>query len=207
MTTLSSMLRSVALSMTLLLAACSQTPTENTTNNASAPANSQLSTLQHKAVGQAQAHARKGEYHAARNTLERLLEQQPNHPELWANLATLYYQMDEPEACIQALERARQLAPENAQAMNLEGTLALQQGELDAAKHLFKRALESEPEHPEAHYNLALIYDTYYQDLERAVHHYQAYLQFNTEPDNTTADWLKQLQSALKRQQAQEQDG
>ncbi len=207
MTTLSDILRSGTLSIALMLTACSHTPEQPSDSSSSVSADSDLSTLQREAVARAKALANRGDYPSARNTLERLLEQQPRHPELWANLAALYYQMAEPEAFTQALKQARQLAPDNAQVMNLEGTLALEKGHVDTAKDWFTRALKSEPEHPEAHYNLALIYDTYYQNLRRAVHHYQAYLKFNAEPDKATADWLKQLERALERQNAQEQSG
>lgn len=207
MTSLSDILRSSTLSMALILTACSHTPEQPSEKASSVSADSHLSTHQREAVTEAKALANRGDYSSARNTLERLLEQQPRHPELWANLAALYYQMAEPEAFTQALKRARQLEPDNAQVLNLEGTLALEEGHVDAAKERFTRALKSEPEHPEVHYNLALLYDTYYQNLRRAVLHYQAYLQFNTEPDEATADWLKQLERALERQNSEEQEG
>ncbi len=207
MNIVSATLRGVTLTVVLLLSACSQTPEKQTNNRTAEATDSLLSDRHQRAVESIQVDASRGDYQAARSTLERLLEQQPGHPDLWANLAALHHQLDEPEACARALKRARELAPDNAQALNLEGTLALENDDVDTAKEWFRRAVQSEPEHPEAHYNLALLYDTYYQDLERAVHHYQAYLQFSAEPDDATADWLKQLQSALERQHAQEQDG
>lgn len=190
---------SALLCANLLLTACSNTA--RAPGDLAEKTDRHLSDIQQQEARRATRRAKAGDHSGALNILERLVEQQPHHPELWSNLATLYYQMGKPDALDQALARVQQLDPNNAQALNLAGILALDNHEPEAAQQLFAQSLEAHPNNPDAHYNLALIYDTYYQDLRRAIQHYQAYLQSLNEPDEATESWLKQLESAFERQQ------
>ncbi|WP_347330437.1 tetratricopeptide repeat protein [Marinimicrobium locisalis] len=183
----------------LLLGACSQTPT---TGNLPAGAESDTTSLtdpQRHLYQQALRHGHNGDYPKAAEQLQRLVEQRPGRAELWAHLATAYYHTDHGPQAEKALENALTLNPALASAHNLAGTLALKRAEVEAAERHFEEALKHNANSADAHYNVALLYDTYYQDLRSAIEHYEAYLAL-VEDDERTAQWVRQLQSALERQ-------
>lgn len=190
-----------------LLSACTQTPTGPEPGAGRDHTHQPLSEVQQRQADRAATRAATGDYDAAADILAQLIEQRPHHPEIWANLATLYHRLEKSELRDQALARARELNPDSIPALNLSGILALNADQPQSAERLFKRIVALDTEYPDAHYNLALIYDTYYQDLERAIDHYQKYLALIDEPDDATTAWLEQLKNALKRQQHREQAG
>ena len=53
------------------------------------------------------------------------------------------------------------------------------------------------------HYNLALLYDLYYQDLGKAIGQYQAYLDHITNTDEDTQAWIEELKRNLARKAGQ----
>ncbi len=197
----------VLLFTSALLGACTQTTSGPEPGPVRDHARQSLSEEQQRQADRAATRAATGGYDAAANILEQLIEQRPHHPELWANLATLYHRLEKSELRDQALARARELNPDSIPALNLSGILALNADQPQSAERLFKRIVALESDYPDAHYNLALIYDTYYQDLERAIDHYQNYLALIEEPDDATTAWLEQLKNALKRQQHREHAG
>lgn len=181
-----------------LLSACSQTPTTDNLPVGSHETNTALTEPQQRLYEQALRHGQAGDYPAAAEQLERLVQQRRGRAELWAHLATAYYHSDHEPQAEKALDNALQLNPNLAIAHNLAGTMALKRAEVESAEKHFKTALKQEPRSADAHYNLGLLYDTYYQDLSSAIEHYQAYL--DLVDDERTAQWVRQLQSALERQ-------
>jgi chromosome segregation ATPase len=59
------------------------------------------------------------------------------------------------------------------------GVAYSQAGLYDQAMIAYKRSLEFKEANPEAHYNLALLYEKITKDLQRAAFHYQRYLELN----------------------------
>ncbi len=190
----------VAVSLTmLLLCACSQTPTTETLPVGSSEASTPLTEPQKHLYEQALRHGQAGDYPKAYEQLERLIQQRPGRAELWLHLATAYYHADQDPQAQKALENALTLDPALASAHNLAGAMALQRAEIEAAERHYREALKHDANSADAHYNLALLYDTYYQDLSSAIEHYEAYLAL-VDNDERTAQWVRQLQSALERQ-------
>ena len=59
-------------------------------------------------------------------------------------------------------------------------------------KH-YKEAIENKNDYAIAHYNLALLYDIYFQDVAKAIPHYEKYMELINNEDKNTADWLEQI--------------
>lgn len=185
--------------LVLLLSACSQTPTIDTEPVSSGESSVPLTEPQRHLYQQAVRHGRNGDYPKAAEQLERLVQHRPGRAELWAHLATAYYHTDQGPKAKKALENALSLDPALATAHNLAGTVALKRADIETAEQHFQEALKHNANSADAHYNLALLYDTYYQDLRSAIEHYEAYLAL-VDNDEHTAQWVRQLQSALERQ-------
>jgi len=63
----------------------------------------------------------------------------------------------------------------------------------------YKKALELYPENPDAHYNIAVVYDDHIGDKEKAVFHYKKYLMLNPDsPDRHKVEvWIFQAKKNL----------
>lgn len=182
-----------------LLSACSQAPTTEISPVSSSESSTPLTEPQRHLYQQALRHGENGDYPKAYEQLERLVQQRPGRAELWIHLATAYYHADHGPQAQKALENALSLDPTLASAHNLAGTMALKRADIETAEQHFQEALKHNARSADAHYNLALLYDTYYQDLSSAIEHYEAYLAL-VGHDDRTAQWVRQLQSALERQ-------
>lgn len=134
----------------------------------------------------------------AKPILEKLSKSQAQAAELWFNLSLANYQLNDLKAAESNLEKALDLNPENPQALVLKGALATKKGKINLAETLYLRAIKQQVNFANAHYNLALLYDIYYQDITQAVTHYQRYLELTNYSDKKTAVWLEELNNSLK---------
>ena len=124
-------------------------------------------------------------------------ERQPDIAGSWANLALISIKKQELTKAKTFINTALEKNPNMAQALNLSGYLAQQSGEINQAKILYLQAIANKADYALAHYNLALLYDVYLQDIAKAVEHYQAYLANIEQKDESTENWLEGLQATL----------
>ncbi len=68
----------------------------------------------------------------------------------------------------------------------------------DEAIRAYEKSLSSNPNNPEAHYNLALLYDNFQQDFERAILHCQKYLELKPGADDKdeVEGWIGKLRQS-----------
>jgi len=130
----------------------------------------------------------------------RLIEFSEERPELagpYANLALIHIKRNKLELAEQMLSKALQRNPEMPQAYNLMGYIEKNRGNIIKAKDMYSKAIELKNNYALAHYNLALLYDIYIQDISKAVMHYQTYLALTKNQDKITAEWVNQLKASL----------
>jgi cellulose synthase operon protein C len=94
------------------------------------------------------------DYPAAIQQYRKLLEQQPNNPELLNNLAWALAQVKDPKAIVYA-EQAYKLAPRQPAVMDTLGTLLVEKGDTARGLELLRKAAELAPQAPEFRLNLA----------------------------------------------------
>jgi len=124
-------------------------------------------------------------------------ERQPNIAGSWANLALIEIKK---ENLVQAEHYAKTALEKNdkmPQALNLAGYLAQKQGQINIAKSYYLQAISNKADYALAHYNLALLYDVYLQDIAKAIEHYQLYLTHIEQKDEATKNWLEGLQATM----------
>jgi tetratricopeptide (TPR) repeat protein len=125
-----------------------------------------------------------------------LLQFKSERPELagpHANLAVIALKNNDPEKALELVKIALTKNPKLPQALNLLAYLEQVSGEIRSAEKHYKEAIENKKDYAIAHYNIALLYDVYLQDVESAISHYQHYLKLIGNKDKNTADWLEQL--------------
>lgn len=110
-----------------------------------------------------------------------------------ANLAIIALKYKNPERALELVKIALNKNPKLAQALNLLAYLEQISGEILAAEKHYKEAIENKNDYAIAHYNLALLYDVYFQNIEKAIPHYEKYMKLINNEDKNTADWLEQI--------------
>lgn len=135
------------------------------------------------------------EWERAQALLEQLTEADDDLSGPWVMLGDIASQRGEHK---QALEFYTKAIAINGDNVNAYLRLALAQRKLGRylhAQNTYAAALELWPDFPEAHLNLAVLYDIYLNHPLRAQKHMEAY-QFLTEGENAqVAAWLEELRS------------
>jgi len=129
--------------------------------------------------------------------LRGLTQRYPHAGKPWANIGLILFRRGEWNRAQQAAEKSLELQPEIAAADYLLGLIAHKKNDAPQALKHYRSSLAKNPLHAHSHYNLALLYDTYYQDIEKAVHHYHRYLELIQNEDEATLAWVKELESQI----------
>lgn len=166
---------------------------DKTTGQSSGLPNSAQAIRYEKAVK----HLQTKEYNAAESILTELSEQRPNFAGSWVNLGLIKLMTKKPTEAKAYVERALALIPKHPQALNLMGLIATHDRDIKLAEQYYLKAIENSKQYANAHYNLALLYDVYLQDIRSAVEHYQNYLRYTQVEDQQTQSWVEHLQSSL----------
>lgn len=131
------------------------------------------------------------------------LDKQGDFDSVAANLALAYYKTSQLDDAKNSVNRALQINSSNAKAHNLSGLIAMQEGEFPKAEQAFLEALKLDNNYALAHYNLALLYDVYYQEIRKAYDHYLRYLVLVEYSDKETMSWVEQLKYSVEQENTQ----
>ncbi len=134
----------------------------------------------------------------AEQSLKKFSRKRPQLAGPLANLGLIYLKQNKLQAAQESLDKAYQLNPRMPQVNNLLGVIANRRGNIKQAEKFYLSAIQYKPDYVLAHYNLALLYDVYLQDINKAITHYKAYLQLTGNKDQKTRDWLAQLERSVK---------
>ncbi|MBI3187613.1 MAG: tetratricopeptide repeat protein [Gammaproteobacteria bacterium] len=134
----------------------------------------------------------------AENILKEILNERKDLAGPWANLGLVYLKKNDITQATKALQQALLLNPNQPYALNLMGLIEYNQGNVQKATEYYAAAVANKPDYANAHYNLALVYDIFYQDIPKAVEHYKQYMELTKHEDKETGMWLEQLASSLK---------
>jgi tetratricopeptide (TPR) repeat protein len=115
------------------------------------------------------------------------------------NLALVLIRRNNLPKAQETLHQALQLNPQMPQALNLLGYIEKKNGNINKAKEHLTQALVVKSDYAIAHYNIALLYDIYFQDIRNAIKHYKQYLDLIGAEDQDTANWVNELERSLSR--------
>jgi tetratricopeptide (TPR) repeat protein len=189
---------SLLVCLILLLAGCASAPTppeaSDNTAKAQAEANREIAMY---AI--AMADIQDNKLQTAQELLTKITDKRPELAGPWANLALIDIKNKDYAKARQHVNKALKRDPALPQAYNLLGFLDKQDGNINQAIDDYQQAIAKKPDYAVAHYNVALLYDIYLQDIPNAIQHYKRYLDLTNNQDQRTADWVKELESSLKR--------
>lgn len=115
-----------------------------------------------------------------------------------ANFALANYYLENYKDAQKSIGKAILQQPNKADYYNIAGLIAMDSAHYKEAEQFFKQALTLNGEHPLAHYNLALLYDIYYQEIKLAYNHYLKYLNLVNYEDKETVQWVEQLSYSVE---------
>lgn len=127
--------------------------------------------------------------------LKRIIANDKNLAGPWVMLGQIALEKGEVSTAMTDFEKAITVNKLNVNAYLPLAKLYRQQGDFIKAQNTYAAALAVWKDFPEAHLNLAILYDIYLNDSLQAQQHMEAY-QFLTEnKDPTVAQWLEEIRS------------
>ncbi len=144
------------------------------------------------------------EFDAALVHWQALAEKYAEFPGCWTNLALAQYRLEQFDASLESLNKAVALKQEYCPAYKVLGLVQRELGQFSAAENSYQTALQCDPADVQVHYNLGILYDLYLHDLVKALQQYQLAQGMMTEPDETLAIWIADLERRSTEQVAGE---
>ena len=187
----------------VLISGCSSGP--RSTGDAPVPGAkaAPLAEKDRNAYASALAELEKGNAKEAAASLTKIANANPGYLDAWINLASANYKLNDFGAAKRAIGHAHQLQPTSADINNIRGLISAEEGRYKDAEQLYLAALKLDPKSASTHYNLALLYDVYYQDIAQAISHYESYLSLSNQKDEETEAWTDELKQILLRRNSQ----
>lgn len=141
-------------------------------------------------------HLNNKNYNEAKSIFIEFTEERPELAGPYVNLAVIAIELKQPEEAFNQVNHALDKNPNLAQALNLLAFLEQQKGNIQQAKKHYQAAIKNKNDYAIAHYNIALLYDVYLQDIDKAITHYEQYMKITNNKDKKTSDWLEHLKSS-----------
>ena len=137
------------------------------------------------------------DYKRAKSLLQKLNKRHPSNESIQGNLAITYFNTKEFNFAKKHADIAKELNAKNPKILNLLGLIAVENHEFKDAESFYEDALKLDKAYAYAHFNLALLCDVYFQDVDRAYQHYTRYLALVDGADQEVKDWVEQLKYSL----------
>lgn len=184
----------------LTLFACSQTPDKPSAvePQSTTVESHSLSTEDREQYKQGLQSLKENDLSNAQRVFEAFVQDKPELAGAYSNLALIHFNKEEYDTSLEFVNKALLRNPEQAQAHQLRAQIMIIEGKIHEAKKDYLKAIELKPNYLNAQYNLALLYDIYFQETELAIQHYEIYLSLLTKPDEATQEWVNHLKGTLK---------
>ena len=179
----------------IFLSSCASTSNVGTKNSSEISPLTQ-SDAEIKQYSTAIALLNKQNFEEAKKIFVKFTEQRPELAGPYVNLAIIAVENNDSQEAFKLVNTALDKNPNLAQALNLLGFLEQEQGKILQAEKHYLDAIKNKSNYALAHYNIALLYDVYLQDINKAVIHYEKYMSLTNNKDKKTADWLEHLKSS-----------
>lgn len=139
-----------------------------------------------------------GNYAEAKRIFVRFVKNYPKLSGAYVNLGLIAIKHEDYDNAEWLSGLAIDLNPRQAYAYNLRAQLNLRKGKIKEARQDYLKAIKINPDYTNAHYNLALLYDIYLQELALAIEHYSKYLTLLGKEDEKTQEWINYLKNTLE---------
>jgi tetratricopeptide (TPR) repeat protein len=183
----------------MVLSACAQIPDQYSPSTAQTGTieNTSVSTGEREEYEKGLIALKNNEISKAEWIFDELLKDKPELAGPYTNLALIQFKKKNYELSLELVNKALLRNPEQAQAYQLRGQIFLTKRKIHDAQKDYLKSIELKPDYIIAHYNLALLYDIYLQEIASAIKHYETYLSLSKKPDEATREWVNHLKGIL----------
>jgi len=122
------------------------------------------------------------------------------HPKLSGpalNLALIYQQRGEMEQAERWFRQSISANPSNVVACNQYGVFLRRMGRFNDAKEMYLRALDIQENDANTHRNIAVLYDLYLGEQDKALQHFYRYRALLGQDNRTLTNWVADLEHQL----------
>ncbi len=139
-----------------------------------------------------------GKTEDALELLKQVSTDAPEKPYIFTNLGLAYFKLKQPDLAEQAFQEAVKRNDDDAVAHNHLGILQRHKGAFEEARKHYQRAIDSDSNYAPAYLNLGILFDIYFQDLVKALQHYQKYQALISEENPQVSGWITDIERRLK---------
>lgn len=139
------------------------------------------------------------EWQTARELAQELILNYPTLAEAYANMGNIQQQLGEGEQAEQAWHKALQLHPGWAALYNQQGLYYREQGRFEEALAAYQQALAADQGYARAHRNIAILYEIYLGEEEKALTHYLRYQELTAGAEQEVTLWIADLERRVGR--------
>jgi Flp pilus assembly protein TadD len=171
-------------------------PNPYTSSNAAVPAEARAMFVA------ASTRLREGDLSSAQTRFEQLTEKYPQLSGPWVKLGEIAERREQYDVAIGHYRHAIDLNRNNVNAYIALGMAQRRQGRFNDAQDSYLAALDVWKDFPEAHLNLAILYDLYGNQAEAAQRHYEAYDFLTGGKDEKSHKWLVEVRQRTGMEQS-----
>lgn len=142
--------------------------------------------------------AKNGQTDQAIELFTQLIQRYPDYPKAHLNKGLLLLNKKQYEAAQTSFQQAIKQDSNDAIAYNHLAVTQRHNGQFNQAKDHYELAIKINPEYANAHLNLAILYDIYLQQLDKALEHYLRYQSLIKQPDELLEKWIIDLKTRMK---------
>lgn len=135
------------------------------------------------------------QYDQAKAALEAITQQDKALAGPWVLLGQIALEQKDQDLAKQHFSKAIATNPLNVNAYLPLALIEREQGHFIEAQNIYTQALKVWKDFPEAHLNLAILYDIYLNDALQAQQHMEAYVFLTEEDDAQVNRWLEEIQA------------
>lgn len=191
----------VLLISAVLFSGC-ESPGKNSTVTETKPSRTksiELSDLDQNYYRKALDHIDNGYFKKALKPLQKLDKKYPFNVGIKINLASSYLSLGRLDNAESVTEQALKTNNTIAELHNVLGLIAIERKRFRKAETEYLLAVTLDKNLANAHFNAALLYDIYFQDIPKAYTYYSNYLLLVPD-DQNVKDWLDQLKYSLEQE-------
>ena len=139
-----------------------------------------------------------GKTELALELLKQVSSDAPDKPYIFTNLGLAYFKLQKLDLAEQAFQEAVKRNDYDAVAHNHLGILHRHKGAFEEARKHYQRAIDIDSNYALAYLNLGILFDIYFQDLVKALQHYQKYQALISEENPQVTGWIADIERRLK---------
>ncbi|MDH5611422.1 MAG: tetratricopeptide repeat protein [Gammaproteobacteria bacterium] len=141
--------------------------------------------------------AKNGLIDKAIELFETVVHESHDFGDAYTYLGLQHLQKNDLDKADRAFEKAILLDSTNFVAYNHRGVILRNRGDFSAANMMYQAAIKYNPDYANAHFNIAILYDIYLYDLEKALYHYRTFQALSGESDKLVEKWIIDLERQI----------